>query len=56
VAPSHKNGMLKLSNAFEGLDAEDPPSELEEIVAETQLVKKTKSWEKTYEMDDRSDF
>jgi hypothetical protein len=44
--------MLKLLNAFEGLDVEDPPSELEEIVVETQLVKKPKSWEKTYEMED----
>lgn len=53
VAQSDKSSPLNLSNAFEGLDVEEPPSDLEEMVVETQLVKKKpKTWEETYEMED----
>lgn len=41
VAQSDKNSALNLSNAFEGLDGEDPPSDLEEMVAEPERFVKS---------------
>jgi hypothetical protein len=53
VDGSGKKLPIELANSFAGLDIEDPPSEFEDEVFEKPTVKKTKSYERTYTMEDQ---
>jgi hypothetical protein len=53
VDGSGKKLPIELANSFAGLDIEDPPSEFEDEVFEKPTVKKTKSYERTYTIEDQ---